>query len=209
MDHKCDFRSGNWDQNDFMVVRSPRWQNSSSWVQHPDCITNLVPNDLDPDDPESEGRMYVSMLYKKPLHGNIHVETCCDFEDRMAPLIVFSRELGPVYREHLEVVLFDQGINLWHHFFRDGVPSWKLIAYQKLDLKKREKYLLTAELRFTERGNFIFMGVGEPQFGCRLTDDWPQECYAGITACEGLNRFYSFAAKELSTEGVINERCKM
>lgn len=205
MDYKCNFSSGTWNQDDFLVVRSPRWENASSWVQLDDCIANTMPKEGE----DFWSGTYISMLYKQKLCGNIHVETLCSFEDRMAPLIAFSKELTPVYREHLEIVLFDKGINLWHHFYNNGTPSWQLIAYLDMDLKANEKHLLVAQLRFTERGPFIFMGVNEPQIGCRLAPDWGKECYAGITACEGRNYFYNFAIRDLNKYGEINERVKL
>lgn len=208
MDFKCDFTPGNWSQDDFLITRSPRWEYSSSWVQKDDCITNSLPADMSCEDARTSriGETYISMLYKQPLCGSIHVETTCSFAYRMAPLIVLSKELTPVLHEHLEIVVFDRGINLWHHFFHDGVPSWKLIAYQDLNLKANKKHLLAVELRFSDRGPFIFMGIDKPQFGCRLADDWGQECYAGITACEGSNNFYSFAAGNLILPEGCNER---
>ena len=197
MDFKCDFIPGSWQQNDFLVTRSPRWDYSSSWVQLDDCITNSLPDDMGSEDARTSriGETYISMLYKQPLCGNIHVETTCSFAYRMAPLIVLSKELTPVLHEHLEIVLFDRGINLWHHFFHNGVPSWKLLAYQDLHLDANKKYRLTAQLRFSERGTFVFMGVDKPQFGCRLADDWASNVMPGSPPVKAVIIFTALPQK--------------
>ncbi len=201
MDFRCDFRPGKWEQRFFQSVSSPRWQEKGSWVQQNECITNQIPETL-----HCEGEIYVSMLCKHPLQCDVRVETVCSFETRMAPLIVLSRELLSEYREHLEIVLYDRGINLWHHFYTDGKPSWKLIAFADYPLHPGTKYPLVAEVRNSPRGRFLYMGIGEPAFGCRMPDDWPETFYAGITACEGKNSFYSFALTNVTGDTVKCER---
>ena len=208
MDFKCDFTPGSWRQDDFLVTRSPRWDYSSSWVQKDDCITNSLPADMGSEDARTRriGETYISMLYKQPLCGNIQVETACSFAYRMAPLIVLSRELTPVLHEHLEIVLYDRGINIWHHFFNNNKPSWKLLAFQDIDLLPNQQYRLIAELHCTKKGKFLYTGLNTTGFGCRLSDDWPDECYAGITACEGRNRFYNFAVSDILPSDTMHER---
>ncbi len=202
MQFKCDFRPGMWDKDFFQIVKSPRWQVNSQWIQESDGISNQMP--LPPDD--DEGKMYVSMLCKQPLRTDIRIETECSFDERMAPLIVLSRELLPEHREHLEIVLYDRGINLWHHFYDNGKPSWKLIAFQDHPLAAGEKHRLVAEVRNSPRGRFLYIGIDEPSFGCRMPENWPETFYAGITACEGKNKFYSFTLSGVTDDAVKCER---
>ena len=210
MEYRCKFSANNWNQNDWLLCRSPRWEAHSTWEQQEDCIANVLPDDLDPAETQMgrdrTGETYLSMLYKQPCNGSVRVETTCSFLERMAPLIVFSRELVSVHREHLEVVLYDCGINLWHHFYHDGKPSWKLIGFQDIDLKANEPHRLVAELRSTVKGKFLYMGIDKPTFGTRLADDWPDEYFAGITACEGRNRFYDFSISGVESTAVMRER---
>lgn len=98
------------------------------------------------------------MLLKQPVTGSVLLATECAFHSRMAPLIVLSRELGPVHHEHLEVVIYDRGINLWHHFYHDGKPSWKLLSFIELDLEIGKKHTLSTEMIFTHKGKFLLMG---------------------------------------------------
>ncbi len=193
------FGQGKWNQEDFLIVRSPRWNDVSRWIQAEDHIANYVPDDLRPEDMQMgrdrTGESYISMLLKEPVNGSARMTAVCAFDGRMAPLIVLSRELTDVHHEHLEVVLYDKGINLWHHFYKDGVPSWKLLSFIDLDLTCGEKYTLTADMICTHKGKFLLMGCNGKTFGCRLAEDWPDTYYAGFTACEGKNRFYSFSVR--------------
>lgn len=201
MSFHIDFIPGRWDAEKFQTVRSPRWQLCSSWIQESDGITNQMP-----EDPADEGGMYISLLCKQPLQGDVRVETECSFVSRMAPLIVLSRELLTEHREHLEIVMYDRGINLWHHLYHNSKPSWKLLAFQDHPLAAGEKYTLVTEVRNLPRGRFLYMGIGDVEFGCRLPDDWPETFYAGITACEGSNKFYSFTLDDVSKDAVKCER---
>ena len=191
-----EFKQGSWEPADWQIVRSPRWTDISHWEQHEDHIANYVPADLRPEDMQMgrdrTGESYISMLLREPVCGSARISTVCAFDGRMAPLLVFSRELGPVHHEHLEVVLYDCGINLWHHFYKNGKPSWKLLSFIDLNLKVGEKYKLSAELVFKNKGKVLLMGCNGHTFGCRLADDWPETYYVGFTACEGRNRFYDF-----------------
>ena len=190
------FAKDSWNPEDWQIVRSPRWLEVSHWEQFEDHIANYMPDDLRPEDMQMgrdrTGESYISMLLKQEVQGNAKISTVCAFDGRMAPLLVFSRELGPVHHEHLEVVLYDRGVNLWHHFYRDGKPSWKLVAFIDLGLEIGRKYTLSAEMLFTHKGRFLVMGCDGQTFGCRIADDWPETYYVGFTACEGRNRFYDF-----------------
>lgn len=196
-DYFCQFSDGAWDRNDWLEVRSPRWQEMSHWEQHDDYIANYLPDDLRPKDiqmgRDRTGESYISMLLKVPVTGSAKTTVHTVFDSRMAPLLVFSKELTPIHHEHLEVVLYDCGINLWHHFWVDGKPSWKLLGFVDLNLSIGEKYCLTAEMVFKKKGTFLIMGCNEHTFGVRLPDEWPAIYYVGFTGCEGKNRFYDFS----------------
>ena len=176
--YRCEFKDGTWNPSDWQIVRSPRWTDMSHWEQYPDHIANYMPADLRPEDMQMgrdrTGESYISMLFKEPVQGCARASATCAFDGRMAPLLVFSRELGPVHHEHLEVVLYDCGINLWHHFYRDGKPSWKLLSFMDMNLKIGEKYTLSAEMFFRNKGKFLIMGCGGQTFGCRIADDWSE-----------------------------------
>ena len=206
----CSFGRNLWQKNDWLYVRSPRWQDTSSWEQHDDGISNVIPDDLKVEDTQMgrdrTGETYLSMLLKRPVQGNCRINCTCSFADRMAPLLVLSQELSPVHHDHLEVVMYDRGVNLWHHYFIDGKPSWELLGYMDLELLPDTRYKLEAELYHTSKGAFITMSCQGHSFGCKI-GKWPTTYYTGVTACEGRNTFYDFSlAAGIETPHVIRER---
>ncbi len=209
-DVTCSFAKDAWNPDDWQLVRSPRWQEMSHWVQKEDHIANFMPDDIKPEDMQMgrdrTGETYISMLWKKPMTQSVKVTTVCVFDSRMAPLIVFSKELTPIHHEHIEVVLYDHGVNIWHHFFKDGKPSWKLIGFIDADLKIGEKHELAATLYFTKKGRFLLVECDGHSFGSRIADDWPETYYVGFTACEGQNRFYNFKIESPKMTPVWQER---
>ena len=81
------------------------------------------------------------------------------FDDRMAPLIVLSGHPPKdskgyfVYRDHVEVVLFDEGINVWSHFWSMSAgPSWEKNSFLPFKISTQTKALTgnrSIEKRFT------------------------------------------------------------
>ena len=67
------FARDQWNQDEWLIVRSPRWDDVSHWLQQDDCISNYVPDDLKPEDMQMgrdrTGESYISMLLKKPVTG--------------------------------------------------------------------------------------------------------------------------------------------
>lgn len=198
----CQFVSGKWNQGDWLMVKSPRWPNIGAWEQESECITNRVPKDatakelLGKRHPET----YTSMVWRAPISGNSTVTVKMSFDDRMAPEIVLAGLLGadkdgyPEYREHWEIVLFDEGLNVWHHEFKDGKPFWRKAAFVKAAFEPKKVYELSAQLVFTSKVPLLTVTCGEHQFGCMLPT-LPAHYSVGITGCEGVNRFYDFRLK--------------
>jgi hypothetical protein len=119
------------------------------------------------------------------------------FDYRMAPSIVIAEKPGvsaegyPEFRTHYEIVLFDQGINVWRHWFKDGKQVWKKVAHLPAKFYPNVKYEMDVEIKFTARGPVMEISVGEREFSF-VDTLLPREYYAGIVACEGVNRFYEF-----------------
>ncbi len=189
-----------WNPSDWLLVHSPRWPNMSHWEQNADCISNYVPDDIKPEDMQMgrdrTAETYVSMLLKHPIMNDATIETSCSFEGRMAPLIVLSQELASIHHDHIEVVMYDRGINIWHHYFRENKPSWKLLSFIDMPLKIGEKHTMSVSVRFNQKGAFLFVKSHGQLLGSRIDTNWPNKYYVGITGCEGKNSFYDFSVKE-------------
>ncbi len=206
-----DFGRNKWSENDWLKVRSPRWMDMSRWIQEDDGILNYVPADIRPEDMQMgrdrTGETYISMLYKQPFHGNCKFALDCAFIDRMAPLLVFSPKLVSVHEEHLEIVMYDLGINIWHHYWDGETPSWKLLAFLEGPLAQNTRHHMETTFISNKKGSFIQVTCAGHTCGARLDCDWFGEYYAGFTGCEGRNKFYSFEAEEVTElSGGMKER---
>ncbi len=195
----CDFEPGKWNKADFIEVKSSRWENVNTFKQEKCHIVNVCPKDATKIDMLSKRapETYAAMIWKNPIKGNVIIKSSMSFDYRMAPSIVIAEKPGvskkgfPEFRTHYEVVLFDQGINVWRHWFVNGKQIWKKAAFLKADFKPNTKYELKVQIQFTGRGPVWTVSCGGHEFGF-IDDLMPKEFYAGIVACEGVNRFYDF-----------------
>ena len=124
---RVEFGRGKWDSSQWILVKSPRWSYFGGWVQKDGHIENQVPAGVD--DQTLQGKRaaetYTSMVLKEPVSGNVVIKAKMSYLYQMAPLLVIAPELGksaegiPEYREHWEVVLYNRGLNVWHHEYKD------------------------------------------------------------------------------------------
>ena len=198
---KCSFAKGQWDQCNWIVVRRPDWDcDLGGWTQKDDCIENKTPPIAKPKEliKKLAPQTHASMVLKEKFKGDITISAEMEFTDRMAPSIVIASELGkntkgePEYRKHLEVVLCDEGINVWHHVFESGKSSWKKTAYWLFSLKPNIRYTLEVKLEHSSKGKTVKILLDEDEFSY-IDDTLADDFYVGITGCEGVNRFYNFS----------------
>ena len=194
--YACSFAAGQWCAEDWLPVRSPRWHWEGAWLQEADHIRNRVPLDAAPAALQGEraGETYASMLHRSPAQSSLRVRAELAFDECMAPLITLAAEpvqegeRGRVYREHVEVVLFDQGVNVWHHrWAAERGPYWSRVAWARFSTASGRRYVLEVE----RAGPDLTVCCAGHVLGVRLA--LPETLYAGITGCEGTNRFYHFA----------------
>lgn len=194
------FTPTGWQASDWVLVKSPRWPHRGSWVQEADAIRNATPATATPEEMlgKAAGETYTSMVLKEPFAGNLRIAATLAFEHRMAPLIVLASPLGqdagghPEYREHWEIVLFDQGINVWHHTYADGKPAWRKAAFARFAVQPGVPCRLVVTVNRTPLGAQLTVRCGEQEFGY-LEPALPDLVQVGLTGCEGVNRFYDFA----------------
>ncbi|NLF94454.1 MAG: hypothetical protein GX564_11270 [Oligosphaeraceae bacterium] len=201
---KCDFTPAGWKAEDWILIKSPRWEHFGNWTQAADHIANQVPEGA------SEAEMlgakaaetYTSMLWGQKISAQkkVVLKSEMSFDHRMAPLLVIAPEYGndaqgrPEYREHWEVVLYDEGLNVWHHSLKDGKPAWYKAGYLKAKYPAKEKLQLVVTITFPggERHPIIEVECNGQSFGYSEIA-LPKEFYVGLTGCEGINRFYNFS----------------
>ncbi len=194
--YACTFSPSGWSAADWIEVGSPRWAWRGGWAQEADHIRNQVPAGasaaemLGPRAPET----YASLVWKERVSGPLRVCAELSFDDRMAPLIVLAPELGadcnsrPQYREHYEVVLYHEGINVWYHTMTLGRPRWQKLVHQAFAVAPRQRHRLEVE---HSAGALVVQVAGqEVRVPC---PSQPERCFVGLTGCEGINRFYNFS----------------
>lgn len=196
------FKPGEWNPNDWVIVKSPRCTYVHGFVQKEDGIENECP-DVSGEDIHKKhfNDVYSAMVLKDRVEVGQTVSSMMSFEWRMAPLIVLTETLDksgtdvPTLGDHWEIVLYAEGLNVWRHSTKDGKPLVYRIAYLKVPFNKGESYNLEVKVSKTSKGmKEIVVKCGDHQFGY-VDNDLPDSFYAGIVGCEGRNRFYDFKVK--------------
>jgi hypothetical protein len=192
----CVFTPGHWNRADWIRVKFPQGDHFGDWVQQDKCIANQVPKHATPE--ELQGKLAAetcsSMVYKEKVQGNVTIASTMAFAHRMAPLILLTPALAENAKgqqecsERFEIVIFDEGVNVWRHFLKEGKLTYRKAASGSFRLEKDTPYRLEVK----KTGKTLTVSVAGHTLG--YTDDaLPDACYVGVTGCEGLNRFYDFS----------------
>ena len=214
--YNAKFVKGGWKSSDWEMVRSWRFDHDAAFLQMPGFIQNRVPEGLT--DQELQGRKghpgYAIMLLKQKFTGNTVISCTMEFDYRMAPGIIIASEPAAIaggkleLREHFEVILYDDGLNLWHHYFEKGKPGskdprvirsgveqkWRKNNYllEKKFYKPKTKYELKVSVRYTPKGPQIEISCGGRTIGSYEPKMFSGSYRIGLVGCEGRNRFYDF-----------------
>ncbi len=201
-EYSTTFERGKWDTGAWIPVKSPRFDYMGEMLQMDDHITNKTP-DL-PDDVllrKHGAEVYSCIMLNRKFTGDSLISSTMSFDHRMAPLIVIAGEIGrnargeAEHREHYEVVLFNEGINIWHHTYRNGRPAWRRAAFLEAEFLPGKRYNLQVRLSCTKHGKVMTVTCDGRTFGY-ADNNLPDSYYAGIIGCEGRNRFYDFKIKQ-------------
>lgn len=197
------FAKGKWDKSKWLEVKSPRWNYLGKMVQKEDHIVNFTP-DL-PDEvifKKYVAKVYSCIAYNKRFSGKkVEISSKMSFDYRMAPLIVIAEDFGkskdgkhPEMREHFEIVLFDRGLNVWHHMYKNGKPSWHKAAFMLTPFKNKKVY--DVKITMEKKKNIMQMTIecDGKTFGYQ-DEALPEKFYVGLIGCEGRCRFYDFKVK--------------
>lgn len=179
------FNKNAWNPSDWIFVKRRDMAGRSEWLQKNDCI-------------ENDGN-HTSMVYKKKFKGDMTVSSTTAFADRMAPAIVIVSKIGDsadgakAFDEHVEIVIYDDGVNIWRLHTVGGKSLWEKTAFWKFKLVKNTLY----KLEVTKKGKELSIKVDGQTMGY-VDSSLQDEYYVGITGCEGVNRFYDFAVKNVN-----------
>ena len=196
------FKPGEWNPNDWVIVKSPRCTYVHGFVQKEDGIENECP-DVSGEEIHKKhfNDVYSAMVLRDRAEVGQTVSSTMSFDWRMAPLIVLvenldkSKAVVPTLGDHWEIVLYAEGLNVWRHSTKDGKPFVYRTAYLKVPFNKGVRYNLEVNVVKTSKGmKEIVVKCGGHQFGY-VDNDLPDSFYVGIIGCEGRNRFYDFKVK--------------
>ena len=185
--------------SDMMYVYSPICKEFKTFTLGDDCIHNVHSNAYK----APYDYQYVSAVTVEKYTVGTEISTTCDFESYGAPLIVFSDDIrreGAHFRygAHYEVVAYEGGCNVWYIVpepEREERPiRTSKIAFKQFEIKNGERIEMSVRITKGKLTVLINGQLLEVQH-----DSIPEAFHVGITACEGLNRFYDFRI------GKINE----
>lgn len=188
---KVSFSKGQWNPQDFDRITSLRTDCRVDFMQEEENVVN--------DDrslPMGSGEYhYISLLHKQMLVSPVVLETVCEFDEYGAPLLVLTDDLVqtedgfPAYGHHFEIVAFEEGFNIWE---LNGTDKPFKAAIGRFPVPAGEKVTLTAAI--DAKKNTITVSMCGETIECHV-EHLPHAFRAGITACEGINRFYSYESK--------------
>ena len=69
-EYACTFTEGGWNKEDWILMKSPRWDYIGGWVQKDGYIQNQVSDEKLPGEQLQRETNYSSMVYKEPVPGN-------------------------------------------------------------------------------------------------------------------------------------------
>lgn len=194
------FARGQWDASKWLTFKSVRFDYIHGFTQEADHIVNESPAEIDDETLYAHHvtEVYSALVYPQLLTGSITVSATMSFDHLMAPVIALTPALeedehgNKVFHRHIEVVLYREGINVWHYYWKDGQLTWYLAAFARADFKPRQRYKLEIKVqpgrfypRMTITCGHVKLGYENPEI--------PASFYAGITGCEGRCRFYDFS----------------
>lgn len=184
-----EFRENGWSPSEFRYTYSPACRTYPEFGQESRCIVNRPA-------PDGGAYEYISMVTKKEYAPGSVFSARCSFEHYGAPLIVLADGLreGPDgiarYKDHFEIVAYEGGVNVWHIEPEGGGVRPENLTRQKFSVPPKTAVLLTVK---TSRDG-LSVCLQDTRF--TLPVRLPERFYAGITACEGIDRFYEFTARE-------------
>lgn len=183
------FEKGKWKTTDFRYVYSSRYKDTPQFTQENDCIVNQK------GDRSEWDFEYISLVTEEKYTSGVLLETNCSFEGYGAPILVLSDDIEKDeagdwrYGRHFEVVVYEDGLNVWRLETVDG----KFVPFSLLQNHFKVEADTVHQLTLRILKNRIEVTLGDDAAFEMDVDFLPEEFHVGITACEGINRFYDFA----------------
>ena len=208
-----DFSAGKWNRAEFFEARNDDWDRGAPIVQMPDCLMNA--NDPSWSDEElfkhHQIDVFSSLVLTNRFRGDVTFSSRMSFDHRMAPALVIAGECAKdsqgrtAFRDMYEIVLYDEGLNVWRHRRPSGGKSEiEKVAYAAHGYKKRTQYELQVVVkRRRVHGGRLTTDVEVSSDGVSVgfrDETVPEEFYVGLIGSEGRCRFYDFKVDDAAFE---------
>lgn len=189
-----DFKDG-LNEADFFYSYSPHAPIRAKFKQENGCLINAYSDEV-------KNFEYASVVTRKKYGVGVKLTTECDFDSFGAPLVVLSDDIKMdengvgTYGLHFEVVAWEKGCNVWHitpvYYEKENLPVTPIkIGCKAFSIADKSKIRMSVEV--IEHGLKIDVN-GETFAVCH--PDIPETFHIGITACEGINRFYNLLIED-------------
>ena len=188
------FTPDGWEPAAWTLCKNPTVEHLGKWVQRDDCIENETP--ADPALKTKLDQSLTTMVYNTKFAGN-WTATATFQINGSAPGLVIAQDWAPdaqgrpQYGEFYEVIIYEKGINLWHHFATpEGKRTYELAVYSTFELKPDPRYTVTVK----RKGKRLEMTVDGRIVGTTLSA-LPNEVFLGVLGCEGVSHVYDFTVE--------------
>ena len=181
---KVDFSRGQWDNAPLTYAYSFRFQETPVFIQEDDCIANQK------NDTFEQGFDNVTLMAEQVCAPGAAISASCAFEAYGAPLFVIAEKLhrcpdGALrYGDYMEVVLYENGVNVWRMRMNDGKVTWVKLLGAQFPVSAGERH--TFSTRVTKTG--LEIEACGRKFTLYVEDMYPS-FYLGVSACEQIDRF--------------------
>lgn len=188
MNKYYDFKDG-INFNDFYYCYSPQSKNKGLFERESDCIKNRFNTELNDFE-------YTTIMLRNKLSVGATIETECMWEKRGAPLIVIAEDVFEkngilTHGEHFEVVVFEEGCNVWHLTMTTDPNAKKPVVANKVHFENLPTPNFSkVKLKITFLNKKLLISINGHEFTVSLPT-MPNVFNFGITGCEGINRFYN------------------
>ena len=185
------FARGAWDPSAWVLAKNPTVNHLGQWVQCDTYIENATP--ADPAKRSSLEDTLTTMVYGKPFTGDCTVAATFRIGAGAAPGIILAQDWKPdaagrpQYGEFFEAIIYERGINLWHHFAQDGKRTYELAAFYEFPLKPDTPYKFTVH----RKGKTLEMTVDGHRTGV-LIHSIADQLFLGVEGCEGVCQVSDF-----------------
>ena len=181
-----------WDPAAWTLCRNPTVDYLGKWVQHDTYVENETP--ADPAKRSALEGSLTTMVYTTKFTGDYTVAATLQIGAGAAPGIIIAQDLTtddkgrPQYGEFYECIIYEKGLNLWHHFARDGKRTYEKTSWSDFALKPDTPY----KFEVHKKGKSLLLSVDGNDVGV-LIQTLPDELYLGVEGCEGICRAYDFS----------------